>query len=589
MATWRTGPEVQPFARMSREPVRLLETLTGPELALAVPFLRITRVDPTTGRPLFEGGVRPMVFDMVEPPRFDDPGSAFMERPLVSLLSARVTAEPLIGDQYFRSIDLSFRVHRPELIFDRDSDVEWSKLFFEGESFVLEYGWNADPRDVRNELLNGLGILDERSGQVVPARNSILFNVKNYDIDLQPNGQADVTFHANENGDRAFREARFRDVAAHAWWTGVPDEETALERRSAGQVASIKGRYDGTLKGLLDRVRRFPVQGRGELYRMGDILDFVVAPLIEHACSAFGYTGGVELFCGNFNRRAGSQAEGDGGETMSERSIADFQVSAKDFRSFLAQQLATGQLITLSNFIATVIGSINADESWAPATTVDRRKPHVVLRGREVELPDGRRRYVVQLFDRLQLDDAFLSLERIPPERQTREEVFRRLDDAGVPIVELGRAYSYILGARFQLQPDAALQTVQFENANRARKDRVQLAHQPDTVTRRGQGLQHSEIVPLSILQGELQMVGNFVFENLGPVWMEYFGASPISGKYVVLRKTDEIGPGSFRTSVEVIGDGIDPLNTRKRLTDAEFAQQEQDSAQATAERRRTR
>lgn len=586
---WRTGPEVQPFARMSREPVRLLESMTGPELALAVPFLRITRVDPATGRPLEEGGLRPMVFDMVDPPRFDDPTGALLERPLVSLLSAKISAEPLIGDQYFRSIDLSFRVHRPDLIFDRNSGVEWSKLFIEGESFVLEYGWNADPRDVRNELLNGLGILDERSGQVVPARNSVLFNVKNYEFSLQPNGEAEVTFHANENGDRAFREARFRDVAAQAWWTGVPDEETALERRSSRQVASIKGRYDGTLKELLDRVRRFPVQGRGDLYRMGDILDFVVAPLIEHACGEFGYTGGVELFCANFNRRAGSQSDTHGGDLMSERSVADFQVPAKDFRGALAQQLATGQLITLSNFIATVVNSINGEDAWAPAATTDRRKPHVVLRGREVELPDGRRRYVVQLFDRLQLDDAFLSLERIPPERQTREEVFRKLDDAGVPIVELGRAHSYILGAQFQLQPDAALQTIQFENANRARKDRVQLAHQPDTVTRRGQGLQHSEIVPLSILEGELQLIGNFVYENLGPVWVEYFGASPISGKYIVKRKTDEVGPGSFRTSVEIMGDGIDPLNTRKRLTEAEFSQQKRDSAQAEAERRRKR
>jgi len=128
-----------------------------------------------------------------------------------------------------------------------------------------------------------------------------------------------------------------------------------------------------------------------------------------------------------------------------------------------------------------------------------------------------------------------------------------------------------VFDASFEMQPDPLLQSIQVENAYKDRKDRETQAQKPDVESRTGQARPH-EIVPASILQGSVTMAGNFVFETFGWLWVEFFRSTSISGIFHVLEKTDTIESGRFTSQFKLISEGSDPLNTRRRRTDAEFA-----------------
>ena len=157
-------------------------------------------------------------------------------------------------------------------------------------------------------------------------------------------------------------------------------------------------------------------------------------------------------------------------------------------------------------------------------------------------------------------------------ERQSKDEVFSKLRSLAVPILEFARAGTLITDASFNLQPDPLLQAIQVDSAYRDRKDRVQNAKKPDVESRKGQARNGELIIPVSILEGEIQMHGNFALEVFGRFWIEFYGSKEISGVYTVRGKTDTLEPGSFRSSFKVISEGIDPLNTRRRRTPEELA-----------------
>lgn len=566
---FRRGPDVNPFAGASQEPMLLLQSISPAQLAACVPLIKIVKIDPRNGRPAED--LRPLMFDLVQTPQFgaggDDFGvdqETFRERALVSLQSMTVESKLSYGLMLFREVTLNFVVHRPELVFDRASRIPWRELLEEGNSFSLEYGWSADPTLVPNDLFNGTGHVTER-GLVIKSTQTVLLVVARYTLHLRQTGEVDVAIHAFENGDIALRESRFSDVADSAFGprfrfrTPVREDDSSNAQR---------------LKLLLDGINPRLLSGRGNAYALGDVLDAVVAPMVESAARAFGYAGTagpVQLLLANFNRRAGRQSDQYGGQDLSGRSIGDFLVPASRLRELLSAHFAAGRSMLLHNFISIVLGAVNAAEAWGPAQSEGRAKPEVLMKADTVSSRDGSTSLVLTVYDRKLVTDVFTDSDRLPLGQQTRDNVMRVLRDKDVPVLEFASAGSLIREANFEMQPDALLQAIQVDSAYRDRKDRVQTAALPDVESRRGQA-GGREIVPTSILEGEVTMYGNFVLESFALIWVEFFRSSSISGVFHVLEKVDTVEPGLFTSKLKLISEGIDPLNTRRRLSDAEIS-----------------
>jgi hypothetical protein len=558
---FRRGPDVKPFAGTSQEPLRLLQSVTPVELASAVPFIKITKVDFRTGRVATD--VPPLMYDLVRTPVFTDFGSdsdSFIERSNVSLLSMNVKSQMPNGDIMYREVTLNFMVHRPAVMFDRDSKVPWREILEEGNSFILEYGWKADPTICRNPLFNGLGHVD-RAGTAVLSTRTTLMYVYRWLVNLMPDGQVSVTVNAIENGDLALRDARFSDAFESAFG-GVPTLFGVIQR--SGTDAENAQR----VRALLDGLPRIQSRGRTELVSMGDILDRIVAPVVEKVMrkhAGYDPNSPVEFLLADFNARVGKQSDGYGSRMP--RSIGDFLVPLPKLREELSRDFASGRSMTLQNFIRIIIGFINSDEGWS--RDVGPTRPIVALKLSTVTTAEGVK-LVFALFDRRSAADTMAGLQRIPVQQQTKERIRSALVEADVPTIEFGRADSVILDASFEMQPNPLLQSIQVEEANFTRKDRVQATQMPDVESRRGQSVPR-EIVPVSILEGDITFQGNFIFDPPSVVWVDFFGSRAISGIFNILEQTDSFEPGKFTTTLHLISEGRDPLNTRGRLTDQEL------------------
>lgn len=568
---FRRGPDVNPFAGASQEPIQLLESITPAQVANCVPIIKIVKIDSRTGHPATDG--RPLMFDLVQTPQFaatsdDDFGvdrDTFRERALVSLQSLNVQYRLSYGLTLFREITLNFTVHRPDLVFDRSSKVPWRELLEEGESFSLEYGWSADPTLVPNDLFNGNGHVTA-SGLVIKASQTVLLVVNRYTTHLRQTGEVDVAIFALENGDIALRESRFSDAA---------DAAFGPRFRFIAPIAEDDSSNAQRLRSLLDSVPRQRIVGRGDFYTMGDVLDSVVAPMIEAAARAFGYSGSpgpVQMLLANFNRRAGQQSTQYGGRDMSGQSLGDFLVPVSRIKELLSAHFSTGRAMFLHNFIVIIVGMMNAAEAWGASQTDVRAKPEVLVKADTISNQNGTAQLVISIYDRKVITDVFTDSDRLPLEQQTRDNVMRVLQEKDVPVLEFATAGSAILDASFEMQPDSLLQAIQVDSAYRDRKDRVQTTAMPDVESRRGQA-RAKELIPVSILEGEVTMYGNFVLETFALLWIEFFRSSSISGVFHVLEKTDTIEPGKFTSKFKVISEGIDPLNTRRRLSDQEIAE----------------
>jgi hypothetical protein len=565
-----------PCARNSQEPLDLLEAISPAEVASCVPFVKIEKID-RFGKPSTD--IRPLMYDLVQSPQFgaaaDDFGldsDSFIERSLVSLNSVTVDFDQQYGNALHRQITMDFTVHHPAIVFSRNSRVAWREIMMEGKSFTMEYGWKADPGFVKNPLFNGEGHVTE-SGQVLKSTQLIMLIISSYEMHVMQNGEVKVTIHASENGDLALREMKFSDAFAISLGGGKSDPEDS---------ENVKA-----LRNLIGKMQKFPVKGKGEYFLMGDILDQVVAPMVVAAGKTWGYDG-VDLLLGNFNKDTGPQSDKYFGSTLEGHGIEDFRVPVDILMEELQLHFSQGRAFLLQNFITLIVGIMNREDAWdGPPVGTTYQKPHILLKSETVQTDRGIR-LVIIVHDINVGSHPFTRKDdgrhRIPLDRQSPDEIAKKLHQLGVPALRFAKASTLILDASFQLQPDTLLQSIQVDLAYKDRKDRVQQSKKPDVESRKGQARKGELRIPVSIVEGEVQMYGNFAMEVFGQLWIDFFGSKEISGIFSIRGKTDTIEPGVFKSSFKVISEGLDPFNTRRQRTEEELKAQEQAVADLKAQ-----
>lgn len=567
MTIFKKGANV--FARTSQEPLDILESISPIEIASCVPFVKIEKVDRLGFAVKNE---RPIMFDLLQSPRFGSSdysfgldADSFQERGLVSLNSLNVEFQQQYGQQFARQITLEFTVHQPAVVFDRFSNVGWRELLEPGPWFTLEYGWTADPTFVKNPLFNGEGFVSQ-TGQIIKSTQTIMLNIDNYTMSTSANGEVKVTVNALENGDLCMRMMKFSDIF-----------EKSIGKVFLGNGGNpLSGDDDDVknverLRKLISALPTYGAKGRGEYFLMGDILDNIVAPMVTEAAKIWGYND-VQLLLGNFNKDSGPQSEKYGSEEMANRGIQDFRVPKDVILKGVVNYFKKGIQLFLSSFISQLIQVMNGVPPWAKAP--GKEQPNVLMKSDTVRTSQGLTLILI-IHDIKNGSHPFGMVEgqnRIALEKQSKQTQFQKLRDLGVPILEFAKAGSLITDSSFNVILDQMQRSIFAESAYKEQKDRVQISTTPDTQSRKGAARNGELIIPVSILEGDIQMYGNFALEVFGRIWIDYFGAKEISGVYSVRGKTDTIEAGSFKSTFKVISEGIDPLNTRRRLTDEELA-----------------
>jgi len=205
MKKFISGKDVNPFYKASQATIDVLESAPVSTLALAVPYVKITEVDPYTGIKLPKSA---FTLDLVSAPGFarTNRDGYMLERPLVSLESINVVGEPLNGMSFYNKVSLSFTVHDPYSVFYADDDLStFRSILQEGTSFLLEYGWHGN---CDNDLLNGIGYFDEKAGFVVPAVKSARIVIYSWKASVGTDSSMKLTVDAIQDGELAFREAK---------------------------------------------------------------------------------------------------------------------------------------------------------------------------------------------------------------------------------------------------------------------------------------------------------------------------------------------------------------------------------------------
>lgn len=567
-----------PFAKTSQEPLDMLESISPIELTSCVPFVKIEKVDKLGVK---DREVRPLMYDLIQTPRFgsgeDDFGvedSVFMERSLVSLKNLTVEFTPQYGVNLFREIKLEFVVHHPAIVFDRNSRVAWRDLLMPGTWFTLEYGWRADPTIVKNPLFNGDGHITD-SGQVLKSSQLVMLNIDSYTMSTMANGEVKVTINALENGDLCMRMMRFSDAFTKSIGEQYLGQGEAADADDQKNVEALRN--------LLGKLTKNPAKGKGEYFLMGEILDNVVAPMVINAAAVWGYDG-VDLLLGKFNRDSGPQSKRYFGQQMADRGIEDFRVPADLVYDWLqGKRFSKGRAVMLKNFISQIIQFMNGPEAW-DAQPIGKKyeQPNVLMKSETVQTSRGTR--LVLIIQDIKVGSHPFGVidsgqHRIAIEKQSKETTFKKLHDLGVPVLEFARAGTLITDSSFNISLDPLMRSQFAKQAYNDQADRVQKAKMPDVESRKGQQLNGELVMPISILEGEISMHGNFALEVFGRIWIDYFGAKEISGCFNVHGKTDTLEAGTFKSTFKVRSEGIDPFNTRRRLTDEELKRKDESNA----------
>ena len=581
--------DYRPFVRASVAAFEQLQTATGPEIAAAVPFIDIRQVDQFTGEVIGENIMKEVLSPAALPAQST---ALFRERPLVSMNSLDVKTEQQYGYAYNTIISMEFTVHRPNVVFSTEEYSAWRELLVEGNCFELSYGWAPNPGGIQNDLLNGVGYYDPEIGLLVQSRTNLLIAIVRYTTTMDQSGVARFTLEARTMGNIGLRQVSLMQELVEEFVDSDSRDPsqltqaiassplTALRRALTSMTDGLDGRI---IAAMQDRLRALDenkgfVRNKRRFILMGDVLDSFVAPIVERMCSRLGYLR-ADLFLGNFNKRAGSTSEDFGAVELGGRSIAEFPVPVRLLRDSLSNIRLKGRLMRVESLIEVLISLTKGQAKWSSTT---RFVPALFPIASDVSVEGGTvfRYAIADSFDGSDVFDDPDSA--IPSDSITKEEVFRKLASRGVPVIEMGRVDSVVKSLNFDINPEPLQRSIFAERQLKSRKDQIQMVEQPDPHGLAGRA-DSKTVIPLGTLQGSIAMIGNFAFQLFSYVWIEFFGAYPITGVYNIRERSDRVEAGNFTTTLSLISEGIDPFNTRRRLSSTEL----QEERRIADERRR--
>lgn len=563
-----------PFNSSSQLAINLLESITPVDKAQAVPYVSIWEINPATGKAMHPNKdgrpVRPLSTTLWETPAFGSSisGVTFRERPPVSLERISIKTNNPRGIILYRTLDMTFVVHRSDVIFERhvnsdgthngDAD-SWSSLITPGQAFALEYGWSTSD-GIKNGILNGEGFADVKAGVVIKGREQIRFVVTSYDFSFSSDMQIKINVKAYELGESGLRQAQLVDV------TNVDNSTFPLEPYNMGAeplkklVNTIRSRIftDNNLeKSRIKKMVSVP---------FGLLIDIIFVDIIKNAFTNMGLEF-KSMFVGSFNLRAGKPLfKYSAGADISNKPIADFSIPLEDVNNIFSDLIDSGKTLTVYNFLEPFLRIFSDPRTWdRKDDTAERSIPQIITRSVTRKKKDGKMEVYFYIFDVNREYSRFTERDsdKLPKSNVTRDDIRKLVNDKGIPFVSTINAASYIKDATFEVIQDEQMKSV-FINRyfHDSSVGRFQKIMQPDILAKEDHSPAAQQIFS-PVIQGSITMLGNFVLDTFSLIWLD-FGIKLWDGPFTLYEREDVIESGEFVTTVKVYSNSVDPFGMRK-------------------------
>lgn len=577
---------------MGQATIDLLESITPVEKGLAVPYVEIWQIDPSTGKPLYPGQDPskpnfPLTAWTITPPLFGASAeeiSELRERPPVSLESVDIKTVNPYGLILYRQLNLNFVVHRPDMLSAEPlaNADNWSAIITPGSIFAMEYGWVANEGQVKNPILNGNDsdwIVGENQASTVHGRKIIRFAITNYRFTILADQQIKVNVSAIEDGDYGIRHTY---IIPGVRPKPLPSNPTRIQTQN---FEDMKSEYDKKSKELQDKFKerldqvKLPNKAANFVVRFEDIFQIFFVDEVETTIQELGYQQ-VRFTLGCCNIRCPKPLDKhdwrkplDGHETPDKYYIGDFCIPLQDVLDQTSKMLSQGYEMTVYNFITPFLKLFKDPGVWANEGD------------KEVTMPDIQLRFVPKKIDsetaeaHIFIIDTKTELMRFTESDReeyqqwvkdnstsasnvaNRDEIRRICNSKGIPYVELMKGNSWIQDAQFDVIQDELIQAIFIKRY--FHKDRASEVSKTEAQVR-DETMDYRKNLYSSAIKGQMTCIGNHGMDVMGTYWLD-FGVPQWSGPFKLLERTDKIDAGGWTTTISIISDGTDPLGTQGR------------------------
>lgn len=564
------------FIPTAQATVSLLEGITASDKAQAVPYIEIWRVK-DDGTPLHATPkgkpAAPLNLQWAAPPKFGaslGPHERFRERPPVSLQNVKVITENPRGVILYRKVELTFLVHRPDVVFDNAETGQdrWADLLIPRNTFQMRYGWSASV-GVKNGIINGQG--DKANGIV--GKQQLKFIVYNYEFRILKDLQFEFTIHAMEDGELQLRQ---QQVVITPPGGGKPIPFTLdlpvdpkEPKTKQDQQAKVGTK---NLENLKNAIRQQLAQqaSKGLVY-FSDLLNIIFAGSFEAAFTKLGYT--VNLYYGAANTQAGTTSKKYGRVKMSGKALGKFQIPMKEIEKQFAVLLKVGSQITIYNMLAPFLTLFRGEGVWdtsaeskkADNQTPLQKTPQVSLKTIIDQDNKVANVYIVDLTAEVtrlipQIDSKTGTKKLLAGSHPTRAAIKQAVVNAGVPYISYLTGNSYIEDSTATAVLDEQMKSILMRRG--LQTDRVEKTNKTDVQNQQSRQVNPDQLLYSSALQLEQSQLGNFAFDTFALVWID-FGISAFDGPFYVQEKEDNISREGFMTHLKFVSAGDDPLGTQ--------------------------
>ena len=567
-------PNIDVFKFICQAATQDLYSITPLDKALAVPYMKLWKLQ---GKGNTKVG-NPITNTFTEAPKFGASAAQFSERPDASLTSLTVKKHNPGGWILYREVDMEITVHSPDALNRAQSpDNVVGALLQPGNNFYLEYGWVGGMKPIIGQsrtIKHAATPTTSSAAPTTPADKYSLvydsvegmrFIITTYNFSIQADGQFKFAIHGVEDGELQTREASAFDKFVRE----LPAYVTDPEERKAQIAAKVMDAFS-PLTASMDIVispekdGNPEVKGKLDYIKFGDVANVLLAQPIYDSLSNLGYTD-IFLYTGIFNKNSPITVDALGTQKTAGEQIYDFRLRFSDVTDLINRLASTGEQMTIQNVMKNVLELVGTPTNW--------KKDNV-----NNQMPASPEMQIFTKFSprtgtaRMQIVDRkrYLSiLKGLPPgvspeysTKQMNTTILKTtpsfLTDNQIPKWDLYHRNSFFKDAKFEVVADEQMKSIFIGRA--IKKQRGELASGEAANDTLPMGL----LIYRSAIKGTVTTLGNFGFDLLGQVWVD-FGVPEMNGIFYVLGKVDKVTAEGFFSEITLQSEGSNPMGAEEK------------------------
>lgn len=469
------------------------------------------------------------------------------ERPPMSLQSLDVSTDNASGYHYYKDVVLKIKLHS----FNELTNNSIIPLLIPDVPILLEYGWNS-----KDPIINDI-------------KEKLVFQVVKYSLNIDVTNQVDLVIHGKAYTDFMFH-AYVGDESTQRKFQGniykkhqdLQDKINYLKEikktksnnftvppKLSKRYDSIESRARSGISKIfnqrLARAKEFTFKRRNvrnvkvRLIRFHDLIHSLCHETFQSVTSLFAGMTELKIIYGALNEYTGF---------FNEKSIADFPIRFRKFKDILKEKISNGEYVFTIQYLLNIIidNFLNNQDYWKELginVEANFQVPNVLVlftnRNQIAELS-----FVDAYYNIPPTTKSFVqgkgSTESVKQNIRSKQPKF--------PIIELGRAKSFIRGTSLAIMNDEAMKTVLIKRSQPGGLDGVRGFYTPSKV----KAIKDSDASPISLpFQGTLRVIGHTEWRPLRAFYLSA-GCFLTDAVYVILAVKHTLNSQGFNTTIDI-------------------------------------